>query len=196
LNIRDRIDDSAALDRDIAVVGPLIQGHALRDVLAFQESQQQQKQQLLLQHRIDSKNTRPMQSTSKSKPWIKGPTTAISRSKAALSSIRSRMFKIRMERDAMNLQNRALQSPFPSLPLVSLDSQTAIEKRLSLTHQHRSTSDNKTGLHYERDTNHSNHHTIDTFNHGPRDISNSLQDIDLVPIPLDGHQEDDKIFDF
>lgn len=203
-------------------------GHALRDVLAFQESQQQQKQQLLLQYRTESKNTRPMQSTTKSKPWIKGPTTAMSRSQAALSSIRSRMYKIRMERDAMNLQNRALQSPFASIPLVSLDSQTSTEKRLSLTHsftdlrgfrahgkrtksransilsvenlpgmsnQHRS-SDNKMRLHYEIDTNHSNHHTNDTFNHGPSDISDSLQDIDLVPIPLDGHQEDDKIFEF
>lgn len=199
-------------------------GHALRDVLAFQESQQQQKQQLLLQHRTESKNIRPMQSIAKSKPWTKGPTTAISRSQAALSSIRSRMYKIRMERDAMNLQNRARQSPFHSIPLVSLDSQTSFEKRLSLTqsfedrrgfqthgtrtksransirsegnspgmsNQHKSC-DNKMRLHYEIDTSHSNYHTNDTFNHGPSDISDSLQDIDLIPIPLDGvHQEDE-----
>jgi len=84
-------------------------GHALRDVLAFQESQNQQRQASMV-NKISTKSP-----STKPKPWIVGRTTGTSRSQEALSSVRSRLRKIRMERDssAISPQYHVFPPPLP-----------------------------------------------------------------------------------
>ena len=113
-------------------------GHALRDVLAFQDSQYQQQQQLRKnhpheqrkhhqniqqqqqqqqhqqqEHKPNRNNVRSTSLTAKAEPRIIEPKTAMSPSEATLSSIRSRLNEIRAEGDEIRLQSHALPSPFP-----------------------------------------------------------------------------------
>lgn len=112
-------------------------GHALRDVLAFQERQcnHQQQTQTKHQHKPQEKYTqrnytKEGMATEKSKPWIIGRTTAMSRAKNALSSIRSRFNKIRMERDYIQTHNHSLPSPLP--PPVNAPYRSNITSRQNL----------------------------------------------------------------
>lgn len=101
-------------------------GHALRDMLAFQESQYQQYQhprmqlqkqkQKKLQQQTESNNTTTTLPTAKLKPWIIGPMTVMPRSHVTLSSIRSHLNEIHKESDTICLHSHALGSPllFPS----------------------------------------------------------------------------------
>lgn len=112
-------------------------GHALRDVLAFQESQQKQQQQIQKQQQQRQQQIRKQhqeqehesqfntartsnhaRSTSpaiaKARPWNRKPTPSrLSPSEATLSSIRTRLREIRTENDTIRLQRHSIPPPLP-----------------------------------------------------------------------------------
>lgn len=99
-------------------------GHALRDVLAFQESQQQQQQQEQQeQEQTESDKTGTLLPMGKMRPWIMGPPRPRSQTaNSALSSIRSRMSDIRKEIQPSNFRILPFpnSTPPPSLAISSI----------------------------------------------------------------------------
>jgi len=83
-------------------------GHALRDVLAFQESQLELEKQRKDQVQFKQRNS--VTQTKKTEPWLKEPTTVIPHSKDALPSVRPSVDK---ERPESTFQNHALPCPIP-----------------------------------------------------------------------------------
>jgi len=92
-------------------------GHALRDVLAFQESQNQQQKQL-----TESESD----TIQKTAVTGIGPTTVttMSRAEDTLSSIQSRLNEMRRETDAVCFENSVLPTPLPPSSTASNRSQT------------------------------------------------------------------------
>lgn len=86
-------------------------GHALRDVLAFQESRLELEKQR--EEKDRTKRMSVVTPTKKLEPCVIGPTTVMPRSKEALSSVRSRVDKERSDSSAIRFQNHALPSPIP-----------------------------------------------------------------------------------
>lgn len=103
-------------------------GHALRDVLAFQEIKCQQQQQPHQHQQAESSNTRKMTSTAKPKPRIIGPTTVMPQYQTELSSIRLCLKKLRMESDTIRFQTHALPSPLPPLTTACYSSHNALRQ--------------------------------------------------------------------
>lgn len=110
-------------------------GHALRDVLAFQDSQFQQQQQLRkqqkLQHRPISSKTQSIPPTTKAQPGRTRPRTAMSPTQATLSSIRSRLNEIRAESDSIRLQRHAIPLPMPFSSTASRNSSNTSSRQNS-----------------------------------------------------------------
>jgi len=86
-------------------------GHALRDVLAFQESQLQLEKER--EEQAKTKRMSVVAPTKKPEPCVLGPTTAIPRSNEALSSVRSRINTERSDGSTIWFQNRDFPSPIP-----------------------------------------------------------------------------------
>lgn len=106
-------------------------GHALRDVLAFQESQNQQRRQLREQQNIENNKIRKSQSIAKSKPQIIGNTSVMSLSQAALSSIQSRLTELQSKSDAIDLQDHDIPPPSPQASLTPDSSAIAFSQDTS-----------------------------------------------------------------
>jgi hypothetical protein len=106
-------------------------GHALRDVLAFQESQNQHRNQLREHNAIENKNIRKSPSITKSKPRIIRYTTEMPRSQAALSSIRSRLAELQSTSDAVRLTNHDLPPLLPTASPTPYTSEKAFPQDLS-----------------------------------------------------------------
>jgi hypothetical protein len=86
-------------------------GHALRDVLAFQESQLQLEKER--EEEAKTKQLSMVPPTNRPEPWVVGPTTMIPRSMVALSSARSRVIRDRSSITATRFQNNDLPSSIP-----------------------------------------------------------------------------------
>jgi len=129
-------------------------GHALRDVLAFQESQTEKHQkqreeqdrksrtEMSQDPKTEINSVRPTTPTRKPKPWVEGPTTATSpsqRSQRALSSIRCRINKIRMENQAVQRLQNHMSHQLPHLNSVSFDSNVTMGCPDRFHHQNQGT---------------------------------------------------------
>ena len=99
-------------------------GHALKNALAFQESQCQQQREPHQKQQAKSNNTRKIESVAKPKTQIIEPTTMMSQCQAALSSIRLRLKKLRMESNIIH----ALPSPEPAPMITSYSSRSALRE--------------------------------------------------------------------
>jgi len=110
-------------------------GHALRDVLAFQESQnQQQKQQTKSQNQQQKQLTESESDTiQKTAVTGIGPTTVttMSRAEDTLSSIQFRLNEMRRETDAVCFENSVLPTPLPPSSIASNRSQTTFRDQES-----------------------------------------------------------------
>ncbi len=181
-------------------------GHALRDVLAFQDSQNQQQQRIQnkkqLRHQAESNTFRLKFATAK--PGKIRHTTS-----ATLSAIRYRLDEIRKESDTIRMQKHAIPPPIPFASRTSCSARTTeLRQNLSTTStdhhsQHypwnvstnsmfeNSTSDNRPNTRNSdaRDQCAGNYRNYDNKNHTDlrrRDISDSLE-----PIPIDDDREPD-----
>lgn len=181
-------------------------GHALRDVLAFQESQNQQQKRILKETKMrqqeENNNFRPKLPTTK--PGKIRHTTS-----ATLSAIRCRLDEIRKESNTIRTQNHAIPPPLPFGSRTPCSSHTTELRQnpsnTSMDHpSHRyawngstnmmsenSTSDNRsiTRNGDARDHCTNSDHSYDNryfLDHRRREISDSLE-----PIPIDDHRATD-----
>lgn len=108
-------------------------GHALRDVLAFQESQNQQQKQPTKSQNQQQKQQTKSESDTIPKTAAKGigPTTVstMSRAEDALSSIQSRLNEVRRVTDAIRFEKDVLPTPLPPSSTASNRSQTAFRNQ-------------------------------------------------------------------
>lgn len=180
-------------------------GHALRDVLAFQDSQHQQQQRLRIENQLQRpagknvvRSTTPQ--IAKSRKRV-GDTTTISTSEATLSEIRSRLREIQKESDSIRPQKHAIPPP---LPFTSRYPHRVLQKDLSsncrgnqshnmhCNHSAKKVIENSIGKSkvFESDTLSSRrsgdvnykYDNINSFDRRHREISDSLE-----PIPIDNH---------
>lgn len=178
-------------------------GHALRDVLAFQDSQnQQQQQQQRIQKQAEINTFRSKFPTSK--PGKIRRTTS-----ATLSAIRFRLDEIRKESDTIRMQKHAIPPPIPFASRTSCSARTTeLQQNPSNTstdhHSHHYSWNVSTNTMSENSTsgNRPNTRNSDTLDHCTdsyrnydnknhidlrrRDISDSLE-----PIPIDDDREPD-----